>query len=288
MRTRTVTTDDDRTLDVAEVGPEAGWPVLLHHGTPGSRLVLAHVAAAATRAGARLVSFSRPGYGGSTPSAPGLATGGRDALTVLDALAIESAPVVGISGGGPFAAATALAGGDRVSSLCLLAGVGPQLELGGEVPEEERVIARAVAEGRTDEAFAVVRAQAAAMLGQVVGLPGDDLLRTFEQLIPPNEANPDPDFRRWMADDLEEALRVGVDGFAGDNVSWGYTWDIDPSEVRQRTLLRYGSDDGMVPPAHGEWWHRRIPHAELVVGAGEGHGDMSFRHWDEVFAWLRT
>ena len=55
MRTRTVTTDDGRTLDVAEVGPEAGWPVLLHHGTPGSRLVLAHVAAAATRAGARLV-----------------------------------------------------------------------------------------------------------------------------------------------------------------------------------------------------------------------------------------
>ena len=127
-----------------------------------------------------------------------------------------------------------------------------------EVPAEERVIARAVAEGRTDEAVAAVRAQAAAMLGQVVGLPGDDLLRTFEQLIPPNEANPDPDFRRWMAADLEEALRVGVDGFVGDNVSWGYTWDIDPSEVapadaaalRQRRRDGATRPRGVVAPAH--------------------------------------
>ena len=57
MRTRSVATADERILDVAE---------------------------AATRAGARLVSFSRPGYGGSAASGPGLAAGGGDALTVRD------------------------------------------------------------------------------------------------------------------------------------------------------------------------------------------------------------
>ena len=56
MRTRSVATADERILDVAE---------------------------AATRAGARLVSFSGPGYG-STASGPGLAAGGGDALTVRD------------------------------------------------------------------------------------------------------------------------------------------------------------------------------------------------------------
>jgi pimeloyl-ACP methyl ester carboxylesterase len=288
MRSSTVTTDRGRTLEIAEVGAPDGRPVLVLHGTPSSVLVLEHLAAAADRAGARLVSFSRPGYGASPPAGAGLAAGGLDAVAVLDALGIEAAPVVGISGGGPFAAAAGVVGGgSRVPAVCLLAGTGRTTDLMGELPPEEVEIAGLVESGRTDDAVAAVRAQAEAMLGRLVGRPGDEIFAAFRQLLPPNEGRGGPDFARWMAADLGHALG-SLDGFVTDNVSWGYRWDIDPGHLTQPVLLRYGGADAMVPPAHGTWWKERIPHAELVVVDGEGHGDTSFGRMDDALAWLRT
>ena len=61
---------DGRTLRVAEYGDQDGFPILFSHGTPGSRLD--RHPDPETYAGYRLVSYDRPGYGGSTPQ-PGRA-----------------------------------------------------------------------------------------------------------------------------------------------------------------------------------------------------------------------
>src|SRR6266851_3293810 len=56
----------DRALTVEDAGPDRGFPVLVHCGG-GSR----HLSPAAVREarlhGFRLISYDRPGYGGSTP-----------------------------------------------------------------------------------------------------------------------------------------------------------------------------------------------------------------------------
>ncbi|HUZ70748.1 MAG TPA: hypothetical protein VMU65_13650 [Candidatus Saccharimonadales bacterium] len=65
-----VDTSDGRRLAVEEDGDPEGIPVLVHNGTPNSRLLYKHHIADAVARGIRLISYDRPGYGGSSP-APG-------------------------------------------------------------------------------------------------------------------------------------------------------------------------------------------------------------------------
>ena len=99
---------------------------MMHPGTPATRIFgrWGHEAAAA--AGFRLVAVNRPGYGGSTPSkAPSLLATGRDTAAVAALLGIQEYAVLGISGGGPFAAATGVADPGAVRAVAVVAGVGP-------------------------------------------------------------------------------------------------------------------------------------------------------------------
>lgn len=71
MRWREVSTPDDRMLEVVEDGDPSGIPLVVHHGTPGAAGLHPDWVADAQERGLRLVSYSRPGYGGSThPDAP--------------------------------------------------------------------------------------------------------------------------------------------------------------------------------------------------------------------------
>jgi pimeloyl-ACP methyl ester carboxylesterase len=56
---------DGRTLTIAECGDPDGFPVFLLHGTPGSRFAGQGFASAYADVGARVVTYDRPGYGGS-------------------------------------------------------------------------------------------------------------------------------------------------------------------------------------------------------------------------------
>jgi hypothetical protein len=58
------------------------------HGTPSSRLDLCFGEQLAAEYGVRLVSFDRPGYGGSTPASFGLASIAADAHAIADELGI--------------------------------------------------------------------------------------------------------------------------------------------------------------------------------------------------------
>ncbi len=66
---RLVRTNDGRTLAVEEAGDLAGRPVLVHMGTPNSRHLYRPSVADAAERGLWLISYDRPGYGGSTPPA---------------------------------------------------------------------------------------------------------------------------------------------------------------------------------------------------------------------------
>src|SRR5919108_3197173 len=95
-------------LRARDGGVRGGRPVVLLHDGLGSRLVPGPVLAAAARAGLRLVSFDRPGFGGSTPR-PGrtVADAAADVAAVADRLGLGRFAVWGRSGGGPFALARA-------------------------------------------------------------------------------------------------------------------------------------------------------------------------------------
>src|SRR6476661_7868840 len=95
---RTVATADGRSLDVLDSGGD-GLALLHHSGTPGGAVPWPAAIRAAQELGLRWVTYSRPGYGSSTP-APGrtVADAAADSAAVLDALGIADFVTVGWSG----------------------------------------------------------------------------------------------------------------------------------------------------------------------------------------------
>jgi len=68
---RTISTENGHKLRIIEAGQPDGIPILVHNGTPDSRLFYHPWVKDAETRGIRLISYDRPGYGGSTPQ-PGL------------------------------------------------------------------------------------------------------------------------------------------------------------------------------------------------------------------------
>ena len=80
-----------RALRVRDAGDPGGAEVMYFHGPPSSRLDLCLANNSRPNA-VSLVSFDRPGYGGSTPAPFGLASIAADAHAVADELGIAGSP----------------------------------------------------------------------------------------------------------------------------------------------------------------------------------------------------
>src|SRR5690349_5524446 len=92
---------DGREVEYTEVGDPGGQPFVYLHGTPGTARSVALLEDAARRTGIRLLAVSRPGYGRSTTTPPGLVSVARDVGELSSALAVDEFGVLGVSGGGP-------------------------------------------------------------------------------------------------------------------------------------------------------------------------------------------
>src|SRR6266576_1753589 len=116
---------DGSAIAVEVAGAQDGRPVLFCHGLADSRLSAQLFGPAARELGLRLLAPDRPGIGRTGPRGLGrLADWAEDAALVLDAAAAGPAALLGISAGGPFAAACAARLGGRARSLTLIAPLG--------------------------------------------------------------------------------------------------------------------------------------------------------------------
>ena len=131
--TRVTDLPDGRELAWLELGDVDDPAVFVFHGTPGSRLQVSFDGAAIEAARVRFIAVDRPGYGHSTFQRDRqLADWASDIACLADHLGIDAFSVVGISGGGPHAAACARFLPDRVRCAGIVSGVGPLAEPGSE------------------------------------------------------------------------------------------------------------------------------------------------------------
>ncbi len=126
-----VTTPDGRTLEVLLGGDPEGFALVFHGGSPSAAVPYAPFDDAATAAGLRLITYSRPGYGASSPrrseqGAPRFADDVADTAAILDHLGVEEFVTLGWSGGGPRALGCAALLPDRCRAAASLAGVAPR------------------------------------------------------------------------------------------------------------------------------------------------------------------
>jgi pimeloyl-ACP methyl ester carboxylesterase len=274
---------DGRVLEYWDGGDPTGAGVIFHPGTPSTRMLGRRGHDAAVAAGVRLISVSRPGYGGSTMATgtPSLLSVGQDTAALAAHLDLDGYAVIGCSGGAPFAVATAVADPGGVRALGVVAGVGPwrQLEPASTYPEDRARLALLDA-GDTAGAFAQIHGAVEKELG---GLTVD---AAVEWILSgdPSALIRDQRYRDLWADNMRAVLD-NLDGYVCDNLAWGGAWDADPYKVAAPSLLWYGASDERCPPAHGRWYADRIARSRLII-LPDGHLDMVDAHWPEVLTGL--
>jgi pimeloyl-ACP methyl ester carboxylesterase len=234
----------DRILRARDAGAPSGRPIVFFHGTPGSRLDMVFADQLAEDLGLRLVSFDRPGYGGSTAAPFSLSSIAQDAAAVADALDIAEFATLGQSGGGPFSLAAAAVLDGRVTRAGVASGVGPfELVPGAlEVLDEGDTAALALlpddpagaADGFNAGFEPLAKIFAAAPAIQVAAGFGEMMSARDRELLQQD------DVALALGTTLKEALRNGSIGGGWDNVSWVGPWDIDPRSIECPVLLWYG------------------------------------------------
>jgi pimeloyl-ACP methyl ester carboxylesterase len=282
-----VVTGDGRTLTVLERGDRLGRPVLVHNGTPNSRLMHERDVASAERMGIRLISYDRPGYGGSTRR-PGRSVGdcAADVRDIAAALEIGRMAVWGISGGGPHALACAALLPDLVPAVAVLASPAPW---GAEGLD----FFAGMGELNVEDTLLVLRDPPAAQAKlerdrqEVLGLSLPEVMGFLETLLAPVDAAAlTGEIGQYMIDAFRVGLAPGSEGWWDDERAMVVDWGFELEAIRTPVLLRHGHHDRFVPFAHGEWLARHIPGVQAELTEDDGHLTHTTRHLDQVHGWL--
>jgi pimeloyl-ACP methyl ester carboxylesterase len=265
----TATLADGRRISWAEYGEPAGAPLVLLHGTPGSRLQFRFMHEPALAAGVRLVTPERPGYGGSDPVPGGVTfTGYADDLgQLLDHLGLASVTLGGASGGGGFAVAAAVAHPQRVNRLILIsAGLpAPRTALRGMAFPVRALLFLAVRAPRL--AGRLIAAQLTADLDSPIARLARRRMHAGDRRL-----FDDPAWRARFTEDFREALRQGP-GAAVDDLGQAHRdpHGADLAHLVVDTVLVHGSEDVNAPVGIARWVASQVPRARLVELPEAGH-----------------
>lgn len=287
----TVTLRDGRRLAFTEWGAPAGPPVLYFHGRLGSRIWCPDVVAT-NAAGVRLIVPDRPGVGRSDPKE--FVTVGdwpADVLELADALGIARFAVVGVSAGGPYAAACAALIPSRLTGVSLAVS-----RVVARYNWEERPGIEATWPADEQAEFELTRrdARAGARLSAANLAP---FIAEFEQdpkglrvQLEKAEGDrwffSDPDRAETFNANTREAWRQGLDAYQWELNAVFMPWGFRLADISIPVRIWHGRQDPWVTDDDIEFQVNTIPQTSLVVWQDSGH--LGFvKHWGEIMVALR-
>jgi pimeloyl-ACP methyl ester carboxylesterase len=287
MRASTISTTDGRRLGVLEAGDLKGKPVVVHSGTPASKLPFPPWIRDAERHGIRLISYDRPGYSDST-ARPGrtVADAPQDVADVADALGVERFGVVGASGGGPHALACAALLPKRVTGAAVLASVAPYpadgLDWLAGMGDDNIAEFNAALNGNDAlEKFLTDQVE------ELRGVGPEELAEALRSLLSPADtAALTGEVAEYLHESFLDAVRGGIDGWRDDDIAFTKDWGFELDDIKVPILLWHGVEDKFVPVSHGKWLAEHIPGVTAHVSDTDGHITIAVNRINEVNAWL--
>ena len=264
---------DGRVIEVLTGGDPGGFGLLFHGGSPSAVAAYEPFDEVARSLGLRWVTYSRPGYGGSTlRPAPGRYVDDvAESVIVLDHLGIGEFLTLGWSGGGPRALACAALLPDRCRAAASLAGVAPYLAEGLDwfagMAEENQAEYHAAEAG--PEVYADYLLE---HFMPVLEATPDELAAAMGGLVSPvDRATITPEFADWLSRTFRQGGIQGVGGVRDDGLAAISPWGFDLADIRVPVAVWQGRDDAMVPYPHGEWLAANVPGAQAHLFEEEGH-----------------
>lgn len=268
---RDVAASDGRILRVHDSGPDPATSLTLvwHTGSPQTGALLEPVLDACRARGVRLVSYGRPGYGGSTAN-PGrdVASAAADVSAIADALGVDRFAAMGASGGGPHALACAALLPERVVGAVTLAGLAPYTG--------------------SDDWFAGMQATSA-LRSALVGRAAREEFAKVDDFDPEQFIAADYEAldAEWapLGADAGRAGAAGSRGLVDDDVAFVGSWGFDPGVITSPVLVVQGGLDRVVPAAHGFRLHGHLPGSAFWERPDDGHISI-LRAVPEALDWL--
>ena len=268
----TVAVRDGRRLSFAEYGVPRGQAIIWMHGTPGARRQIPIEARAYADAhGLRIIGVDRPGIGSSTPYLyRSIADWTPDLEMLMDALAIDTCRLIGLSGGGPYVLAAGARLPDRVHGVGVLGGVVPTR---GEDAADGGIIQLAVHLAPLLTVSRVPLGVALTQAIRVVKPLAGPILDLYAVMQPPGDRTllSRPEFKAMFVDDLLNGSRFQTSAPINDLILFTRDWGFSASEVGVPVRWWHGDDDHIVPFRHGQHLVGRLPDATLKVIDGESH-----------------
>jgi len=275
-----------RRLSYHMYGQEGGKPVFYFHGWPGSRLEGGLFHEAALQHGIQLIAPERPGYGLST-AVPGyrLQDWAADVGLLADAMELEQFGVMGMSGGGPHAAAVIGLLPDRITRCALVVPMGPMDAPGGlenMLPHQRMMV------GFARRVPGLVRSLMYFPYWGVRLIPE----WTLQIFVRTGMSAPDVSVLNQVESDgafmnsMKEALRPGIEGMFGDGMRFLHPWNLDLERITCPVHLWHGDADRIVPIQYGKHLASLIPGCQTTWLPGEGHFSLAMKYPPAFFKFL--
>jgi pimeloyl-ACP methyl ester carboxylesterase len=265
---RTLELSDGRRLGYAEFGHYAGAPVMYFHGWPGARVEGRLGDDAARMSGVRLIAVDRPGMGLSTfqPNRR-LLDWPDDVVEVAAGLGVDRFAVLGISGGGPYAAACAWKLSDRLTSAGIVSSLAP-FDVPGAVASMER---RNRLTFRLVQHLSVLRRLLMARVAWLASRRPEGILDSGVSAAADRQYLDRPNVRKVLVASLCEAFRAGSRGPAWEMGLYTRPWGFRLDEIRVPVHLWHGEQDVNAPISMGRYLATSIPGCRATFYPGEAH-----------------
>ncbi|HKJ96465.1 MAG TPA: alpha/beta hydrolase [Thermoplasmataceae archaeon] len=278
-----------RKLNALETGASRGIPVFFLHPAPGSRVMYKPQVDNANNTGVRLISYSRPGYGGSErEEGRNISGAAEDVLAIADDLGIERFGVIGYAEGAPHALSCAAREPERVVAISAISGYAPFnaegfdffAGMGDYATKDFNMLLN------KDQKWEESNLQAVETLRQSTR---DRLVQLIGSMYSEADAKAvSDDLVDFMIDSVLDGCSEGIDGVREDRLALTRLWGFDVGSIRVPTQIWHGEQDTVVPIQHSQWLASEIPGAEVHLEGDEGHLSTFVNNINDVQQWIRS
>lgn len=260
---------DGRNLSYSEFGDPHGQALLYFHGWPTSRLQAQSYHQLAKKLKIRIISIDRPGYGLSTfKENRELLDWPNDILELTNQLKINKFSIIGISGGGPYAAVCAHKIPQRLKKVAIVVGLAPTYVKGllNGTSTLSKFAWKNYAKYPLLRKFSALLHYLNAKYGPSLGLH-----RFMFGAKADKKILSDIKVRKMVKNAYQEAFKNGYKGVELDLKLYTNDWGFNLKSIKSKIFLYYGGDDKNVSVKMGKYYAMQIKNSKLTIYQGEGH-----------------